>query len=263
MARHIAEHVAAVRRIDPRLRDATALFVIENDNNPMAVATVIKELREQNAAAMGRWEPVHTERAISSDLKRKRGSGTDPEDIGLDRAFLTAAAADGDGRVNPGAKTGTHKPTMARILKEVMDERRLYFHAGMVAASGTDEEQYEGFQQELLEHSERELQALLHRVSAGGVQQRTPAFEQAYVDKERRAIRTQFYHELRGFRYIETVRPGRDGGEPRRWGRYTGKETDGPHGKRDDLVMSAAQAAFSMSCISTLDWFEPMRIRYS
>jgi len=255
LARRVAEHVAAVRRIDVRLRSVPALIAMENDHADTAVAQTLKSLKAQPAELLGVWEAVHTERGIEACRKRGRnGKSISRPQLGLNQAFLASRPADSEGRTRPGSYTGANKPTMCELLGRVLEQRRLYFHKHMVAAAGPDEEQYEAFQQHLMDEGELELQAML-RVTPAGRQERTPVFATRFIEQERAAIRTQFFHEFREFRYIETVKQGRDSGTLLRWARYTGKEQDGPHNKRDDLVMAAAQAVFTVACVANLESF--------
>jgi hypothetical protein len=261
----MVRHIKAVREMDPYLKHAVALIVYENnhaDSETHSFETFFA--REDIKAQIRPFETLNTEKALKtlgkpSQIGRRVRETDDPL-----VSALTAAPADQEGRVRPGARTTKkNKPIACDLLKRCTDARKLFFHARLLAVLSPENEELEEFAEVLAGEDETELRRLLGLDQGGSAGGAMPTLRDrlgpTYESRTRQRMLKTFEHQLRNFRAIvhERVDPY---GETKRHIEYSGKKFDGPHFKKDDLVSSTIQLVYTMSLVCILDAFRGVRV---
>lgn len=273
LATQVSAHIQRVRQIDAQLQAARALVVIENNyGGQLLIGSFVRAL-EADREIQGTFEWLDVNQALD-DYRHGGGGG------GGGRSHSGALAPRGlsvqDGVVfTRGNRTGANnKPMYFGALQAMIRDQRLRLHARLVATSGRrpEEEEDEHLHQLQQHASDRDVLRLLGldtpaaRMDPGLVAAVTSdpfgtsaALRENMVTARRQAHMRQLHVQFRGIMLIYKERLNPRTGEKHVSRSITGKESAGPHDKKDDLIVAMGQLIFSLAAVVRLPQFAELR----
>jgi hypothetical protein len=256
-------HVKAVRNLEPHLRASQAILVIENNYGGSWITAPLVEALSKDRD-MGDFKWLDIEQALRN---------VSPNAGGRKRSVASQMT---DGVLTTdGNRTGVvNKQIYFASMQAMLLERRLRVHERFVSLSSRrpdDEEDFLTGQQQQTNES-----ALLHMLgldaaavatSAARIMEvmrdpfaaaASPLTETFRVVLRKRQV-DKLHHQFRGTMLIYKELFNARTDEKRTMRRISGKESSGPHDKKDDLVTALGQLVFSLAAVVSLPEFSDLR----
>lgn len=265
----ILHHIDQVRHTERRLETAQAMVLIENNHSDWLTDNFYRLLehavdsasgpgRRGTIAVLDLEQALHEAAATTGQTRARRArgeAGSVRERIARLAVLPNVAPGDRHGIIRRGARTTPEmKPLMCDLLRRMLHEGRVVVHEEFVALVSPTPERFERFLDRLIATTDAQaVGALLTRsgVAAGQAMATGSELERRFFHGQREEMLQTLAAQFRGFREHHDVVTRRDGRIDESI-ELTGKRREGPHRKKDDLVMAMALLVYSAACVATL-----------